>query len=353
MSDLRREKDELRKRRTEIDGQILALLGKRAKLSRDWAMAHPGETATLPSTERETLDALATGPIGDVPPEAVRSLFREIHAVCRTLETPVRVAYAGAAGGRAYAAARKQFGPVATLSSELDAVSALALVESKRADFAVLPYETTAEGPDHATLLALKASDVKIVAVHEIDVALCLVARGGTTSDVSKVYATADGRAKAKDALSALVPRAVIIDVKTPLEACQAAASEQGTAALAIASVASTFDLEVLAPAAAQGQRERYCVAASRPASRTSRDATAVLFTANDEPGALFEVLKHFAERGVNLRKIHSRPSENDGWDYLFFLEVTGHITDRGVTTALEGVKKQTKMLKVIGSYPV
>ena len=64
-------------------------------------------------------------------------------------------------------------------------------------------------------------------------------------------------------------------------------------------------------------------------------------------------MLKHFAERGVNLRKIQSRPSEGDNWEYLFVIEVTGHVTDRAVVTALEGVKKQTRTLKVLGSYPI
>ena len=353
MTDLRREKEELRQRRGEIDAQILALLVQRAKVSRDWASAHPGDHATLPSSERETLDQLAGGPIGDLPKDAVRNLFREIHATCRALEAPVRVAYAGVAGGRAYAAARKQFGVAAELASASDARGAVADVEAKRMDFAVLPYETTAEGPDHETLLALKASDLKIVAVHEVETALCLVSRAPSVAEITKVYATAEGRAKAKRALGEMVARAVVVDVPSPIDACRLAADEPGAAALALASVGRSFDLDVLAEAATHGQRERYCVVSGRPASRTTRDATALLFTASDEPGALFEVLKHFAERGVNLRKIHSRPAEGEKWDYLFFLEVSGHATDRAVTTALEGMKRQTKMLKVLGSYPV
>ena len=101
---------------------------------------------------------------------------------------------------------------------------------------------------------------------------------------------------------------------------------------------------------AGQPETLRYAVAALRPASRTGRDVTALLFTASDQPGALFETLKHFAERGVNLRKIQSRPAEGEG--YLFFIELSGHITDRSLVAALEGVKKQTRTLKILGSFP-
>ncbi|RYE93156.1 MAG: ACT domain-containing protein, partial [Myxococcales bacterium] len=98
------------------------------------------------------------------------------------------------------------------------------------------------------------------------------------------------------------------------------------------------------------GATLRHAVAALRPASRTGRDVTALLFTASDEPGSLFETLKHFAERGVNLRKIQSRPAEGEG--YLFFVEMSGHITDRALVSAIEGVKKQTRTLKILGSFP-
>jgi chorismate mutase len=77
MSDLRREKEELRKRRTEIDGQILELLVKRAKLSREWATSHEGEAATLPSSERETLDALAQGIEDELRKKGKRALSIE------------------------------------------------------------------------------------------------------------------------------------------------------------------------------------------------------------------------------------------------------------------------------------
>ncbi|MFO0660726.1 MAG: hypothetical protein U0165_12970 [Polyangiaceae bacterium] len=53
----------------------------------------------------------------------------------------------------------------------------------------------------------------------------------------------------------------------------------------------------------------------------------------------------------MNLRKIQSRPSDVDPSEYLFFIEVTGHVTDRPVVTALEAMKKATRSLKVLGSY--
>jgi len=77
------------------------------------------------------------------------------------------------------------------------------------------------------------------------------------------------------------------------------------------------------------------------------------VFSVRDTPGALLDVLRGFAERGINLTKIHSRPDEAEGWSYLFFVEVAGHATDRALVTAFEEVKRLTKFFKVLGSYPV
>lgn len=268
MTDAKREMDELRLRRAQLDREILSLLLQRARLSR--GVGQRGGEAKIPSSERDTLAELVTAAGDELPAEAVRSIFLEIHTACRALEAPVRVVYAGGEAGAL--AARHKLGSLAEYTAVSDAAQALERVSSKQADFAVLPYESYAEGSIPSTLQALRFSEARIIAMIE--------------------------------------PEQV-----TSLE----------------------------------GQ-VRHCVAALRPASRTGRDVTALLFTVSDQPGALFENIKHFAERGVNLRKIQSRPSESEG--YLFFVEISGHITDRSLVAALEGVKKQTRTLKILGSFP-
>lgn len=267
MTDAKREIDDLRLRRAQLDREILGLLIKRARLSRE-AGAQKHEPAKIPSSERDTLDALAAEAGDELPAPAVRAIFQEIHSACRALEAPVRVAFVGADSDPAHAAARKKLGPLALYTPVDSAARALELVASRQADFAVLPYESQTEGSVASTLQALRFSEARIIAIIEGD------------------------------------PRAP----------------------------------------------ERHCVAALRPASRTGRDVTALLFTVNDQPGALFENLKHFAERGVNLRKIQSRPSEGEG--YVFFVEMSGHITDRSLVAAIEDMKKQTRTLKILGSFP-
>jgi chorismate mutase/prephenate dehydratase len=352
MADERREKDELQQRRHAIDLEILALLAKRARLSSEWSKGHPERRAVLPSTTREAIDELAAGPVGEMPPESVRAIFREIFAACRGLEAPVRVVYTGATGAFGHAVAEKTFGASASLESVDDAVHAVAEVAQGRADFAVLPYETSAEGPVLATLLALSPSDLKVVAVEEIPTGLPLVTPSGSLADVKTVYLTASALTVTREGLAEHLPNATLVEVATAVEACRLAASEPFSAAVALPAIAAREQLAVASRSLAPEARKRFCVVSMRPASRTGKDATGILFTLSDEPGALFEVLKHFAERSVNLRKIHSRPAEAEGWQYLFFLEVSGHVTDRNVVTAVDGAKQKAKTWRILGSYP-
>ena len=99
--------------------------------------------------------------------------------------------------------------------------------------------------------------------------------------------------------------------------------------------------------------RIRYGIVGRLPAARSGSDATALLFSVHDRPGALHAILVHFKERSCNLRRIQSRPVPGEGWEYLFYVEVSGHMTDRSLVAALEGVKREAKTLKILGSFPL
>jgi chorismate mutase/prephenate dehydratase len=353
MSDHKREIDHLRQEIARLDAELLAALEKRAHAARSIGALRKDEPPQLPIAERAAVRALIDGAPGEMPVESLREIFREVLAACLALEAPAKVAYLAPEGGTGHAVARAHFGASATYIAAETTPLVLDEVARHRASYALLPYETHAEGPVHATIAALTASDLRIVAVVEASPNLHLVNRSGNAADIVKIFATPGDRALCERSLSSSAPSVRTQDVKSPLIACQLAAEDPTAAAVASEAVGAQLDLQVARRNLLDRvEGIRYAIVGSRPSTRTGEDSTAVVFSVRDSPGALLDVLKGFAERSVNLTKIQSRPVEAEGWSYLFFIEVAGHATDRALITAFEEVKRLTKFFKVLGSYP-
>ncbi len=86
----------------------------------------------------------------------------------------------------------------------------------------------------------------------------------------------------------------------------------------------------------------------------TGEDRTSIVFSLKDKPGELQKsFFQPFAQAGINLTKIESRPSKERPWEYLFFVDFEGHREDRVVKSLLSKVAKKCVYLKILGSYPV
>jgi chorismate mutase/prephenate dehydratase len=96
----------------------------------------------------------------------------------------------------------------------------------------------------------------------------------------------------------------------------------------------------------------RFLVIARKSPGKTGRDKTSIMFSIKDKVGALYTMLAPFAENGINLNRLDARPSGRKVWDYVFFLDMEGHIEDEKVLAAIERLRQDCMFLKVLGSYP-
>ena len=354
VADGKREVDELRQEMAKLDAQLLVALDKRARSARRLHELRKDQSPTLPLTDHAAIRALVARSTGDMPPDALRSVFREILAACLALELPVQVTYVGPEGGPGHAAARRRFGLGSNLIAAETTAIAVEEVSRKRAEFAVLPFETLADGPVQSTVLALVARDLRIAEVLDTTFDLHLMSRTGNAADAQKIYATAADHALCERFLGGLPQRPPVVDVKTPLAACRLAVEETGAAAITTETFGAQLGLEVATRNVLDsgGERVRYAVVGARPSSRTGDDVTSLVFSVQDAPGSLLDVLKVFAERGINLSNIQSHPLQGETWTYLFYVNMAGHFTDRPLVMAFEEMKRMTRFFKVLGSYP-
>jgi len=74
--------------------------------------------------------------------------------------------------------------------------------------------------------------------------------------------------------------------------------------------------------------------------------------SARNRPGAMHDLLTPFAQHGVSMTRLESRPSRTGMWEYVFFVDIEGHQQDASVAAALDLLRERASFLKILGSYP-
>lgn len=354
------EQAELKRIRAEIDAtddEMLRLLNRRAEFVARVAELKEAMQAPfyVPSRERQIVERLSAANSGPFPTEAIRSVFQEVFSACLSLEKTVKVAYLGPEGTFSHMAVKRQFGlsaraiPIKTIAAVFEEV------DRGGADLGVVPVENSTEGMINHTLDSFVDSDLKISAEIMLKISLCLLARSEVELErVERVYSIPVAMAQCRRWLATNLPRATVVESPSTAEAARSAHGDAHGVAVASEMAAKLYDLQVLKRNIEDLTQNvtRFLVLGRQQAEPTGHDKTSVLLTTRDQPGILYRVLGGFAERGLNMTKIESRPSRRRPWEYVFFVDVDGHERDPEVAGALEAVRGQCESLKVLGSYP-
>jgi len=351
---------ELERLRRAIDGvdrEILDKLNERARLVLEVGRRKQSQSAPVyaAARERDIVERLRSENPGPFPDAALPAVFREIISGTRSLERVVRVAFLGPEGSFAHLAARQQFGELAELIPVGAIGEVYGAVERGRADLGVVPVENTTEGVVTESLDRCVESEATICAEIVLRVSQCLMSRSGRLADVRRVASHAQGLAQCREWLSRRLPGAARMETPSTAAAAEWAAREGDVAALGSEIAAEVHSLEII-ERAVEDRRDnttRFLVIGERPPAQSGRDMTSVVFTlSKSEAGALHRLLDPFARHGVNLASIQSRPLKGRPWEYLFFVDVEGHVAEEAVRNALAEAAGRANSHKVLGSFP-
>lgn len=346
----------LRKKIDAVDDEILRLLNERARLVLEVGREKSASRSAVyvPEREREILDRLTARNAGPFPNSSLPLLYREIFAASQFLEKPVSVAYLGPEATYAHQACQRQFGGSVHLVPQETIPAVFREVEAERVNIGMVPVENSIEGMVSHTLDLFMDSDLKICGEVFLRIIHYLVSGESTPAEVTRVYSHPQALAQCRLWIEQNLPHAEIFAVTSTARAAQRAREEQGAAAVASLVAAELYGLSVLARGIEDNAQNytRFLVIGRETPPRTGRDKTSILFAVKDAPGALFASLQPFAEQEVNLTKIESRPSKRKAWEYVFFVDMEGHIEDEIVKAAVEKLREDAVFLKVLGSYP-
>jgi chorismate mutase/prephenate dehydratase len=100
------------------------------------------------------------------------------------------------------------------------------------------------------------------------------------------------------------------------------------------------------------GNTTRFLVIGKLDCGPSGNDKTSLLVSVENKPGALFHLLEPLARHGVSMTRIESRPSRAGLWEYVFFIDVDGHIAEPKMVAALADLEQESTVCKILGSYP-
>ncbi len=351
------ELDQLRQEIDAIDNQLLELLNQRAKLVQhvgEIKARRPGGSFFVPERELAIFERLSRRNPGPFSDEAIGRIFREIISASLALEQQQKIVYLGPEATFTHAAALKQFGQSARLVPARGIPVVFEEVERGRARYGVVPIENSNEGAVTHTLDRFVSSDVKIVAETYLEISHDLLSHTESLEQIKRVYSHPQAIEQCRHWLDNHLPGAAIQEVSSTARAAQIAAGEEFSAAIAGRPAALLYGLRVVAPRIEDNHNNftRFLVIGHDTPKPTGRDRTSILFTFEDQPGILTRMLEPFRQRGLNLSKIESRPIKRKAWEYLFYLDIEGHIQEPAVAEAIEELRGFTQLLKHMGSYP-
>jgi prephenate dehydratase len=230
-------------------------------------------------------------------------------------------------------------------------------VERGQADAGIVPIENSVEGSVNATLdsLAFETSlEIQREVVIDVHHAL-ITAPGAELGDVRTVVSHPQATGQCRRWLARNLPGRTIVAANSTAEAVQRAVAEPTIAAVGTRLAAQLHGGEVREPAIEDyaGNQTRFVLIGRGLHGRTGKDKTSLaLFLKADKPGALLMILSEFAYGEVNLTKIQSRPTKRALGEYMFFVDLEGHVDDQNVKTALDCLRLKLREVKVLGSYP-
>ncbi|MFQ5513124.1 MAG: prephenate dehydratase [Myxococcota bacterium] len=339
------------------DERLLELLNERSRYTAEIGRLklEQGEPVFVPGRELEILERLEARNPGPFPTSAIRSVFREILSASVALQRGVKVAYLGPPATYTHQAALQQFGQMADFAATSTIDEIFASVESKTAEFGVVPIENSNEGVVSHTLDLFVESPLTICAEIHVAVHHELLARGDDLRTIESVYSHPQALAQCRRWLELNLPRARQHATHSTAQAAEEATRNDGIAAIASPIAAGLYGLNVLCSGIEDSPENttRFLVIGRKPPRKSDRDITSLLFSIKrDQVGALCQALEPFARHGVNLTRIESRPTRVKAWEYIFFCDFEGHLEDPTVKKAIEELKPRCDFVKVLGSYP-
>jgi len=336
-----------------IDAQLHQLLNERARLAQQVGISKTSTGSMVdfyrPEREAQVLRLVKERNQGPLRTEDLLRLFREIMSACLAQQEPLKVAFLGPEGTFTQTAVLTHFGHAVRALPLPSVDEVFHEVEAATVDFGVVAIENSTEGMVINTLDRFLSSSAQICGEIELRIHHFLMGRMQSLEGIKRICSHQQALAQCRLWLDEHLPGVERVAVTSNAEGARRARDEQGTAA-------EVYGLTVLAPQIEdrQDNTTRFFVLGRKIFTPSGQDRTTLIASIGETHsyGALVKLLEPFATHQINMTRIESRPSQKRKWDYVFFIDIEGHVEDAPVAAALADLQQRASLLRVLGSYP-
>ena len=268
-----------------------------------------------------------------------------------------KIAYLGPAGSFSEQAAIERCNSCEYVPVESIPMVA-SVVAAGGAEEGVVPIENSIEGAVTFTVdLLIHDSDLMITGETIVPIKQCLSAKDTVSlEDIEVVFSHPQSLSQCREYLGRNLPQAELVASLSNSKAVEEMKNSLARAAAISSQRAANINNVVVLRTGIEdfsNNQTRFVILSRVDSLPTGDDKTSLCFEFyDDSPGILSNVLTEFASRGINLEKIESRPTKKRLGLYVFLLDIQGHKQDAPVLQAVEALKSQVGMLKILGSYP-
>jgi 3-deoxy-7-phosphoheptulonate synthase len=222
-------------------------------------------------------------------------------------------------------------------------------------NFGVVPLENSLAGSIHENYDLLMEYDLRIIGEITIRIMHHLVGHPGTkAAGVKRVFSHPQVFQQCRQFLDRhgdwelLSAKDTVTAVK-----CVKNKGDKNDVAIASKEAADMYDMELIEEGIETNPRNytRFVVIGNQPLDNGPRRKSSIVYSAGHRPGALYEILKVFAEKDINLVKLESRPIPGKPWEYMFYLDLEADVEADSFKPILDAIKEKTDYLRILGSY--
>ncbi len=228
-------------------------------------------------------------------------------------------------------------------------------IRDGKAGFGVIPLENSLAGSVHENYDLLLDYDLKIIGELTLRIKHNLIGHKGT--DIAKVKRVLSIPLVFQQCRQYLDshPDWELVSVTDTARAVKQIKESGATTDVAIAGeeAAKIYDMALLEEGIEANPRNftRFVVISSQKMKNGQNRKSSLVYSTGNQPGALFETLKIFADNGINLVKLESRPIHGKPWEYMFYVDIEADAESEEFAPVLAQIKAKADYFKVLGSY--